>query len=136
MADKMITGKKEQSRSVVLDRFISWWININSSYCLIRRTLLVEMTFGLVNASFSVPKWQAVKLTFFAPCVILSSSQKKNNSPWPLQICLQLICFYNECFLWRCYSASPNLKWMSKTGSQTIIHCIAGRSAEAKLLVK
>ena len=28
---------------------------------------LVEMTFGLVNASFSLPKWQAVKMTFFAP---------------------------------------------------------------------
>ena len=26
------------------------------------------MTFALVNASFSLPKWQAVKLTFFAPC--------------------------------------------------------------------
>ena len=29
---------------------------------------LVEMTFGLVNASFSLPEWQAVKMTFFAPC--------------------------------------------------------------------
>ena len=29
---------------------------------------LVEMMFGLVNVSFSLPKWQAVKLTFFAPC--------------------------------------------------------------------
>ena len=28
---------------------------------------LVEMTFGLVHASYSLPKWQAVKLTFFAP---------------------------------------------------------------------
>ena len=26
------------------------------------------MTFGLVNASFSLPEWQAVKMTFFAPC--------------------------------------------------------------------
>ena len=24
------------------------------------------MTFGLVNASFSLPEWQAVKMTFFA----------------------------------------------------------------------
>ena len=30
---------------------------------------LVEMMFGLVNVSFSLPEWQAVKLTFFAPCV-------------------------------------------------------------------
>ena len=28
---------------------------------------LVEMIFGLVNASFSLAKWQAVKMTFFAP---------------------------------------------------------------------
>ena len=29
---------------------------------------LVEMMFGLVNVSFSLPEWQAVKVTFFAPC--------------------------------------------------------------------
>ena len=28
---------------------------------------LVEMTFGLVYASFSLPKWQALKMTFFEP---------------------------------------------------------------------
>ena len=30
---------------------------------------LVEMTFGLVHvyASFSLPEWQALKMTFFAP---------------------------------------------------------------------
>ena len=28
---------------------------------------LVEMLFGLINVSFSLPKWQAVKMTFFAP---------------------------------------------------------------------
>ena len=28
----------------------------------------VEMTFGLVHASYSLPEWQAVKLTFFKPC--------------------------------------------------------------------
>ena len=27
------------------------------------------MTSGLVNASFSLPKWQAVKMIFFAPCL-------------------------------------------------------------------
>ena len=27
----------------------------------------VEMTFGLVHASFSLPNWQAVKMIFFAP---------------------------------------------------------------------
>ena len=29
---------------------------------------LVEMTSGLVNASFSLPELQAVKMIFFAPC--------------------------------------------------------------------
>ena len=28
---------------------------------------LVEMMSGLVNASSSLPKWQAVKMIFFAP---------------------------------------------------------------------
>ena len=54
-----------------------WSILRNSSY---RRTVksillikkfggLVEMMFGLVNANFSLPEWQTVKLTFFTPCV-------------------------------------------------------------------
>ena len=29
---------------------------------------LVEMMFGLVNVSFSLPEWLAEKMTFFAPC--------------------------------------------------------------------
>ena len=29
---------------------------------------LVEMMFGLVNVSFSLPEWQAAKMTFFATC--------------------------------------------------------------------
>ena len=28
---------------------------------------LVEMMFGLVDVSFNMPEWQAVKMTFFAP---------------------------------------------------------------------
>ena len=32
---------------------------------------LVEMTFGLVHASYSLPEWQAVKLTFVSPCFLL-----------------------------------------------------------------
>ena len=36
---------------------------------------LVEMIFGLVNVSFRLPKWQAVKLIFFAPrCFSLSET--------------------------------------------------------------
>ena len=33
---------------------------------------LVEMKSGLVNASFSLPEWQAVKMIFFAPCFIVT----------------------------------------------------------------
>ena len=32
---------------------------------------LVEMMSGLVNASFSLPEWQALKMIFFAPWVLL-----------------------------------------------------------------
>ena len=31
---------------------------------------LAEMKSGLVNASFSLPEWQAVKMSFFAPCPV------------------------------------------------------------------
>ena len=42
------------------------------SVLLVKKFLgLVEMTSGLVNASFSLPKWQAVKMIFFAPCCCL-----------------------------------------------------------------
>ena len=38
------------------------------SILLVKKLLgLVEVTFGLVNASFSLPEWQAVKIIFFAP---------------------------------------------------------------------
>ena len=39
------------------------------SILLVKKLLgLVAMTFGIVNASFSLPDWQAVKMIFFAPC--------------------------------------------------------------------
>ena len=31
--------------------------------------VLVEITFRLVHASYSLPEWEAVKLPFFAPCL-------------------------------------------------------------------
>ena len=40
------------------------------SILLVKKFLgLVEMTSRLVNASFSLPEWQAVKMIFFAPWV-------------------------------------------------------------------
>ena len=42
------------------------------SIVLVKKFLgLVEMTSGLVNASFSLPEWQASKMIFFAPWVLL-----------------------------------------------------------------
>ena len=39
------------------------------SILLIKKLLgLVKMMSGLVNASFILPEWQAVKMIFFAPC--------------------------------------------------------------------
>ena len=34
------------------------------------------MTSGLVNASFSLPKGQAVKMIFFAPCTVTNGPEK------------------------------------------------------------
>ena len=36
----------------------------------VKSILLIRKLLGLVNASFSSPKWQAVKMIFFAPCPI------------------------------------------------------------------
>ena len=41
---------------------------------------LVEMMSGLVNASFSLPEWQAVKMVFFAPCDLLNMVHVINTS--------------------------------------------------------
>ena len=38
---------------------------------------LAEMNFGLVNASQSLPEWQAAKLTFFAPKPAYSDYKKQ-----------------------------------------------------------
>ena len=45
---------------------------------------LVEMTFGLVNVSFSLPEWQAVKMTFFAPWLLATDSPLVDHLP-PMQ---------------------------------------------------
>ena len=43
---------------------------------------LVEMMFGLVNVSFSLPEWQAVKMIFFTPFLLRSrkkTAEKKDT---------------------------------------------------------
>ena len=42
---------------------------------------LVEMMFGLVNVSFSLPKWQAVKMTFLCTLTPLPSTHPGRNIP-------------------------------------------------------
>ena len=38
--------------------------------------MLVKITSGLVNARFSLPEWQAVKMIFFAPCLYMCKANK------------------------------------------------------------
>ena len=41
---------------------------------------LAEMTCWLVHTSYSLPEWQAVKLTFFAPWGLITFIENKRNS--------------------------------------------------------
>ena len=46
----------------------------NCDILLVKKFLgLVEMTSGLVNGTFSLPEWQALKMIFFAPTVCKES---------------------------------------------------------------
>ena len=52
------------------------------SILLVKKFLgLVEMMSGLVNASFSLPKWPAVKMIFFSSwyVIMIVYSRQKNN---------------------------------------------------------
>ena len=56
------------------------------SFLLIKMFLeLVEMTFGLVYSIFSLPEWQALKMTFFA-----SWGEEGGKMSAPLTSCLLL----------------------------------------------
>ena len=48
---------------------------------------LVEMTCGLVHANYSLPEWQAVKLTFFAPWLTGKNAEARNS--WSK--CMELV---------------------------------------------
>ena len=48
--------------------FLGIQITEEKSILLVKKFLgLVEMTSGLLNARFSLPKWQAVKMNFIVP---------------------------------------------------------------------
>ena len=63
-----------------VDRLLFWALQVkffeefklqkNCEINLLIKTFLglVDVMFGLVNVSFSLPEWQAVTMTFFAPC--------------------------------------------------------------------
>ena len=47
------------------------------SILLVKKFLgLGEMTSGLVNATFSLPEWQAVKMIFFVPCLATDNTKE------------------------------------------------------------
>ena len=46
------------------------------------------MTCGLVHASYSLPEWQAVKLTFFAPYILSASDWNASYSVYLLLLSL------------------------------------------------
>ena len=51
------------------------------SIVLVKKLLgLVEMKSGLVNANFSLPEWQGVKMIFFAPWKLVSIYEIGNSS--------------------------------------------------------
>jgi len=51
--------------------FEEFTLQKNCEINLLIKTFLgvAEMMFGLINVSFSLPEWQAVQMTSFAPCV-------------------------------------------------------------------
>ena len=58
------------------------------SILLVKKFLgLVEMTSGLVNASFSLPEWQTVKMIFFAPWIIYFLCWHRRNLFLAITVC-------------------------------------------------
>ena len=69
LPDRQVNVFKELKTCEVLRNSIRTVLSI----LIIKKFLgLVEMNFGLVHASYSLPEWQAVKLTFFARCSCMS----------------------------------------------------------------
>ena len=63
------------------------------------------MTSGLVNASFSLPEWQAVKMIFFAPCIDLA----KGGAPFN-----KLLIYFKQwtCNHWKeIHLEEPAISW-------------------------
>ena len=78
------------------------------------------MTSGLVNASFSLPEGQAVKMIFFAPCLFICKFYNTKSKNWQAsdkepatEIKLQLFFHTSKVYLnplvVACYSMAYNL---------------------------
>ena len=58
------------------------------SILLVKKLLgLVEMTTGLVNVNFSLPKRQAVKMIFFAPWNVVEANVFKHKKHHTVEPC-------------------------------------------------
>ena len=89
---------------------------------------VVEMTCGLVHASYSLPEWQVVKLTFFAPCMLANFPRSClptiNHFPVHYQLqTLPWVCKHRSCSVpWRVISSIPR-QW-NFTGCEMLIYHI------------
>ena len=99
------------------------WRRTVKTILLVNKLLgLVEMTFGLVNACFSLPEWQAVKMIFFAPWRCLGRREEKdrvrvrvspnNQSDISLPV---LVWAVTCCWYWRENKTNYNVRWMVQT---------------------
>ena len=62
---------------------------------------LVKKTLGLLHTSDNLPGWQAVKLTFFAPCFTPINIHKNNIIPVATRDCesfFSVLYFFMFCF--------------------------------------
>ena len=83
---------------------------------------LYKVTLGLVDSSYSLPKWQAVKLTFFAPWVMLLVV---GESPAPALYYSSSMLTYFHCVICdrsvkTVASLSQLLSWKMKQTSSTV----------------
>ena len=86
---------------------------------------LVEMMSGLVNASFSLPEWQAVKMIFFAPCM---ASVLQCSTNWAIKT-HTLRALHSVSFLSRVMMNSTN--WPAPNEWVFIAHLVEHCSANA-----
>ena len=83
------------------------------------------MTVGLVHAGYSFPEWQAVKLTFFAPCV------RVDVSVWYLLAFCLLLCILHSSMVTPPPTSSPTTNTMRHIPAKKPL--LISRSSSVKL---